>query len=172
MLLLGLAAVAVSRGRRAAPGPGPGPRPNPAPSAPGELGPTVYPVEGPSKLLSRYGPGPKGFHYGVDISAPSGASVLACVNGTVTFGNDPKGGNVAILRSALDGTAYYYAHLLDLEASPPREVQAGDPIGHVGMSGNASATSPHLHFEVWPSGSYEKTPPDPTPFLQTARRVA
>mgnify|MGYP001564856341 FL=1 len=132
-------------------------------------------MQGPVTWLSRYGPGPKGFHYGVDLAAPLGTNVLACVDGTVTLGMDPKGGNVAIVRSALDGVAYYYAHLLDVpaqgELSSARPVRSGDVIGHVGMSGNAASTSPHLHFELWPSGSYEKTPPDPTPFLQTARKV-
>jgi hypothetical protein len=135
---------------------------------PGDLGVTYYPVTGSAKTISGYGPRGSSFHYGVDLGAPAGRAVVACVTGSVRYGTDAKGGNVAIVTST-DGTAFYYAHLSAFEGSA-RKVSAGDVIGFVGMTGNAATTVPHLHFELWPTGSYTPTPPDPTPFLQTAKR--
>lgn len=136
---------------------------------PGSLGVTYFPVTGSAKTISGYGPRGSSFHYGVDLGAPSGRAVVACVSGSVRFGTDQKGGNVAIVTAA-DGVAFYYAHLSASEGGP-RSVNAGDVIGYVGNTGNASTTVPHLHFEVWPMGSYTPTPPDPTPFLQTGKRT-
>jgi len=138
---------------------------------PGPLGLTIYPVAGASRVISGYGPRGDAFHYGVDIGAPLRARALACVAGAVRFGTDPKGGNIAIVKSRLDGAAFYYAHLSE-QTGDGREVEAGEQIGAVGMSGNAAHTTPHLHFEFWPSGTYEREPPDPTPFLATAKKVA
>jgi murein DD-endopeptidase MepM/ murein hydrolase activator NlpD len=45
----------------------------------------------------------------------------------------------------------YYAHLASLLVSTGRTVGAGEPIGRVGASGNA--TGPHLHFEVHVRGA-------------------
>jgi hypothetical protein len=148
---------------------GKGGKVNPAPALPGSLGLTVYPVSGGAKIISGYGPRGASFHYGVDLGAPMGRAVLACVNGAVRFGTDVKGGNVAIVTAA-DGVAFYYAHLSGFEGSA-RAVQAGDVIGFVGMTGNAKTTVPHVHFEIWPLGTYTPTPPDPTPFLQTAKTL-
>lgn len=157
------------------PGPKPGPGPYPSPS--GGLGRTVYPVRDPSTLVSRYGPGRPGkWHWGVDIGAPAGSDALACVDGTVTYGTDPKGGNVAVVTSSADGAAYYYAHLQDVvgqgfSSLASRSVSAGDVIASVGNTGNAVTTGPHVHFEFWPTGHYMPEPPDPTPFLQTAQHL-
>lgn len=89
-------------------------------------------------------------HLGNDLLAPMGTALLAVDNGTVRFGTDPLGGNVANLY-ADDGTRYYYAHLSRHEGISGRRVSAGDVIGYIGMTGNAQGTVPHTHFEVHPA---------------------
>jgi hypothetical protein len=44
-------------------------------------------------------------------------------------------------------------------------VQAGQPVGFVGDSGDANGIHPHLHFEVHPN---DGPPVDPYPFLKRA----
>jgi murein DD-endopeptidase MepM/ murein hydrolase activator NlpD len=105
-------------------------------------------------------------HYGIDLCAPTGTTIVAVDNGTVSYGTDPIGGNVAILHAA-DGNAYYHAHMLDTQTGA-RAVRVGDPIGRVDMTGNAFGTVPHLHFEWWPSGSFQRPAPDPTPQILAA----
>ena len=86
-------------------------------------------------------------HAGTDIFAPMGTHVLAVDGGTLTHGRAKLGGLVAHLK-ADDGTRYFYAHLDEQIGVTPRRVEAGDPIGRVGMTGNAEGTLPHLHFEI------------------------
>lgn len=87
-------------------------------------------------------------HLGNDLMAPVGTPLLAVDDGTVRFGTDPLGGNVANLY-AQDGTRYYYAHLSAFRGAS-RAVHAGEVIGYLGTTGNAEGGAPHTHFEVHP----------------------
>ena len=124
----------------------------------------VFPLAAPYHNCGAYGQRGGSFHYGVDLCAPEGTPALAVDDGHVTYGTDPLGGNVAIVH-ANDGAAYYYAHLLPNTGLSPGPVSAGDTIAHVDHSGNAALTVDHLHFEEWPSGSFQRPAPDPTPAL-------
>lgn len=86
-------------------------------------------------------------HQGTDIFAAAGTLVFAVDEGSARKADDPKGGQVVYL-STSDGGHYYYAHLQSYEGSFPRKVRAGEPIGRVGTTGNATGLLPHLHFEV------------------------
>ena len=109
-------------------------------------------------------------HAGNDIFASEGAPLVAVDDGTVRFGTDPLGGNIANLHAA-DGTRYYYAHLLGFEGAP-RAVRAGEVIGYLGRTGNAARTQPHVHFEIHPCGrGYPGCPVDPSRLINTAPRA-
>lgn len=111
------------------------------------FGPTALVIEPPR---SFHGVAFPHFHDGIDIAAPLGSPVLAAADGRVVFvGHLPDGAMVVLL--AHDGGVFtLYAHLDDTHA-PPRaklgaDVQAGDHIGTVGLTG--ITTGPHLHFVI------------------------
>lgn len=98
----------------------------------------------------------RGPHKGNDLFASLGTPVVAVDDGAVRFTEDPLGGHVFYL-TADDRTVYYGAHLDSFEGAD-RRVAAGEIVGYVGQSGNAVSTSPHLHFEVHPSGGVAVDP--------------
>ena len=97
-------------------------------------------------------------HAGVDMMGPYGGPIYAALPGTVSFSSSSLGGNQAYVHSA-GGTYTFYAHLQAFVGSP-RAVSAGELIGEIGDTGNATGT-PHLHFEYHPNGSLV----NPTPFV-------
>ena len=126
----------------------------------------VFPVLGGARISGDFGAPRSGggrAHQGNDLFAPDDTPLVAVDDGTIAFGVDPLGGNVAVLRSA-DGARYYYAHLSAYEGGS-RAVRAGEVIGYLGRTGNAISTDPHLHFEVHPGGGAAI---DPAPALTQA----
>ncbi len=86
-------------------------------------------------------------HKGVDFAAPTGTTVRATADGTVTFAGWQNGyGNVVFIRHQ-GAYSTVYGHLSKLAASLKvgDKVAQGDTIGYVGMTG--WATGPHLHYE-------------------------
>ena len=85
-------------------------------------------------------------HKGVDIPAKRGAQVVAANDGLVIYAdNRSRGYGNAIIVLHPDDTRTLYAHLSRAWVSLGEQVQRGQHIGDVGMSGMARAT--HLHFE-------------------------
>jgi hypothetical protein len=91
-------------------------------------------------------------HRGWDIHAPVGTSIFAVAAGNVTLGVDPDGyGDFIRLRPDTDpNRTYLYAHLS--ARHPAGHYCAKNTIGATGITGNASADRPHLHFEVQVNG--------------------
>ena len=129
---------------------------------------SVFPVQGAFTFTSDYG-APRagtGWHHGNDVFAPVGTPIVAVADGILSkVGWNTLGGNRLWLTDA-GGTSYYYAHLSAYSSASVdgAVVRAGDVIGYVGNTGQASTTPPHLHFEIHPGG-VDAASVNPYPFL-------
>jgi murein DD-endopeptidase MepM/ murein hydrolase activator NlpD len=87
------------------------------------------------------------FHYGVDIAAPTGTSVMAAADGVVVaIGHTNVGyGNYVVIAHG-GGIASLYGHLLDTTIKTGDVLVRGQQIGHEGSTG--LSTGPHVHFEL------------------------
>jgi murein DD-endopeptidase MepM/ murein hydrolase activator NlpD len=95
----------------------------------------------------RFGPRGARFHTGIDYTAPRGTVITAAGAGDVTYAGELAGGwgRVVTIGHGVD-VRTMYAHLSAIRVEVGQRVEAGETIGLVGSSGNASG--PHLHFEV------------------------
>ena len=97
-------------------------------------------------------------HYGTDVMAPAGSEIVAAREGRVvtstklTGPTARTGHGVTILSP--DGLKIHYAHM----SGPPLvdrgdTVRAGQLLGHVGQTGNAQNSCPHLHIHAEKNGA-------------------
>ena len=102
------------------------------------------------------------FHIGNDLAAAQGTPVLAAADGVVRMAGSHKsyGNYLRILHA--DGDETLYAHMQYLFVKAGECVTAGQILGTVGETGNA--TGPHLHFEILHRGLRY----DPAEALQNA----
>lgn len=101
------------------------------------------------RLTSRFGyrPHRKNFHKGIDMALSIGDTVRNALPGVVTRIAYEKGGyGNYIIVSHADGLETLYGHLHLSLVRPGQHLNAGDPLGIGGSSGNS--TGPHLHFEA------------------------
>ncbi len=129
-----------------------------------------YPLEQEYSVSCRYG---KMYHLversqivhtGIDYAAPMGTPVLASADGEVDLILDkhPGMGNMISIAHE-NGYSTKYLHLSRVLVTQGQLVNAGDVIGHVGMTGKA--TGPHLHLEIRKYGEAM----DPDTLLQPAK---
>jgi murein DD-endopeptidase MepM/ murein hydrolase activator NlpD len=158
-----VAAAAAASGPRLQVLPGALPSPVPVPGLP-----WAFPVQG----AHDFGTAVNGFgggrgHEGQDILAACRLPIVAALPGTVTLIRfQARAGNYVVIK-AVDGTSQAYMHLLaPATVTKGQVVAAGQPLGQVGKTGDASAC--HLHFELWTApGWYEGGAAiDPLPFLR------
>jgi hypothetical protein len=131
------------------------------------------PVAGvrPSQLHDTWGDARSGgrTHEGIDIMARRGTPVLSATHGIVTAvtWRELGGNSVSVLGPG--GYSHYYAHLNSYGRYVVGDkVNAGDTIGFVGNTGNASGGSPHLHYGIYTeSGAI-----NPYPFLVAGKKPA
>lgn len=113
------------------------------------------PVRGGGSFIDSWGFPRSGGrrHKGVDIFNKRDTALIAVVDGRIKFSSNSLGGLSTHLYAA-DGTVYYYTHLErhPTNVSSGQNVKAGTVVGHLGNSGNARYTKPHLHFEIRPGG--------------------
>lgn len=95
------------------------------------------------------------FHAASDQGAPTGTPIKAAGSGYVVRASyDGSSGNYIVINHG-NGFVTTYMHCSVLLVHEGQQVNKGDIIGKVGMTG--TATSPHLHFAV----SYNGTPFNP-----------
>ena len=131
--------------------------------------PTLIPPVNPACISSPFGPRvlanhPQAgsYHYGVDLPAPPGASIVATAPGKVIRMQKKGPGGLEILVQH-DGFIGIYSHLgiaVPSFAQGKRTVAAGEKLGVVGRTGVTVGT--HVYFEMLIAGK----PVDPTPYLR------
>ena len=150
--------------------------------------PLVFPVVGAVSFRDDFGePRARWSHPGNDLVAAKRSVVLAVEDGSVrTYTRSASAGCMLYLYGD-SGTVYEYIHLNNDAGAgndnrggcvagvawapglkDGQRVEAAQPIGFVGDSGDADGGKSHLHFEVHPGGGGAVTP---YPYLTAARRV-
>lgn len=119
-------------------------------------------VKNQRKKRVRY----KSRHRGIDLTAPTGTSVFAALDGQViTVGRHRQYGNFVILDHGNGVVTLYAHHRLNL-VHEGDIVHRGQKIAEVGRTGNA--TGPHLHFELKVDGLQR----NPLPVLNDDEEVS
>ncbi len=112
----------------------------------------TWPVAGPYRISSNYGQrrhpisGSTRFHRGVDIAVPLGTPILSVAAGEVVFAGWKKGYGWVIDIAHGQGWQSRYAHADSIGVQKGQHIVAGQVIGQVGRSGQA--TGAHLHLEI------------------------
>ena len=126
------------------------------------------PVQGvaPRRLADTWGAARAGgrTHQGIDIFAKRGTAVRSVTAGVIADVSERGLGGRQVWVIGPGRERYYYAHLNDWAEGLARGqvVQAGDLLGHVGDSGNAKGTPPHLHWGIYGADGAR----DPLPLLR------
>ena len=90
------------------------------------------------------------FHYGVDLSAPSGTPIVASRSGVVSRASYDGSSGYHVYINHQDGFTTRYLHMTHYVVAPGDYVYAGQVIGYCGSTG--TSTGPHLHFSVYYNG--------------------
>ncbi|WP_208278810.1 M23 family metallopeptidase [Massilia oculi] len=92
-------------------------------------------------------------HEGIDIFARRGTPVVSSTEGIVTQVGTNRLGGLVVWVLGPGGQRHYYAHLDSYsDVQPGMRIEAGRVLGHVGDTGNAKGTPPHLHYGIYDTG--------------------
>ena len=126
----------------------------------------IFPVRGNHTYGDGIGAGRD--HQGQDIMAKCGKPVVAAQAGRVEVVDyHPAAGNYVVIDGVGKAPDIAYMHLEQRAiVRKGQRVAAGDQLGTVGDTGNASTC--HLHFEIWTSPGWYKggAARDPEPALR------
>ena len=101
-------------------------------------------------VTSRYNAGEG--HFGVDIVGKMNSRISAALDGTVVFSGWTIDTGYVIYVQHEQNLITIYRHNSELLKIQGDKVRAGEAIAIMGNSGKET-TGPHLHFEMWLSGS-------------------
>jgi lipoprotein NlpD len=144
-----------------APYPAPLPSPRSVPRGrPEPAADFLWPVAG-GEFMRPYGEARRHHtHAGVDIRGMRGQDILAARDGVIAFcGPTTTGYGTMVVIDHGDGVQTLYAHAEKVLVTKGDAVRQGQPIAHLGRTGNA--TTEHCHFEL----RLENHAVDPMPYL-------
>jgi murein DD-endopeptidase MepM/ murein hydrolase activator NlpD len=127
----------------------PAPGGPPAAGSPADPTPAsgVYPVDGAHHYGEGFGDR-GGAHKGQDIMADCGTKLVAAKDVTIRrVATEAAAGRYIVLHDSDSGEDYVYMHMSAVDVAVGDTPRAGEKVGAVGQTGDATAC--HLHFEEW-----------------------
>jgi murein DD-endopeptidase MepM/ murein hydrolase activator NlpD len=110
-----------------------------------DLSSFTMPIE--TRMTSNFGWRGRRFHYGVDLQARTGDTIVAAFDGKIRVRQFQRGGyGYFLVVRHPNGLETVYAHLSRFLVEENEFVRSGQPIGLAGSTGRS--TGPHLHFET------------------------
>ena len=125
---------------------------------------STFPVGGGHHWGDGFGAG-RG-HRGQDVMADCGTPLRAVKDAKVRkVATEAAAGRYIVLHDGDSGDDYVYMHLSAVDVGAGDAVDAGEQVGEVGRTGDATAC--HLHFERWTSPGWYRGghAEDPRPLL-------
>ena len=118
----------------------------------------TWPCPASGRITSGFGgrksptKGASSNHQGIDISAPTGTSIVAAAAGEVVIATYSSSAGNYVMIGHGGGVYTVYMHASSLLVSQGQSVKKGQTIAKVGSTGYS--TGSHLHFGVRVNGSY------------------
>jgi murein DD-endopeptidase MepM/ murein hydrolase activator NlpD len=130
---------------------------------------TTFPIVGAHTYGDGFGDRPN--HRGQDLLAACGTPLRATSDAKVRLIDEEASAGRHIVMRTSSGRDLVYMHMSDVDVDSGEKVSAGERVGSVGRTGNASTC--HLHFETWgaPGWYAGGEPRDPAALLRSKERA-